>query len=536
MIGRFAVSLLILFPIAASASLRGNFNTNYRQNSGLGGSSWSSTQIMNLFFDSQFSYSNDLTLGANMSRVSNSLRTYDDFKIRYNMNMRGYRYIFFASYSPYKMRREVSASQFIRLFQASLIYSPKMLPDISMAYSSSKKFTKDDPRTIDSRNHTWNISSRLSKSIGTLSVNYRRQVSQDRTDVLGDQTWRIGNITYELSKILPGKISFVTNYGFTGNDSYIPGRLSSNSLSHSGAAQAGRAFGKWFSLSASVSGRRLDFEKNSVDESSIRDFSAASVGNLRLRDNLSLLILRNYSRNRNLNGNSYESKNDYMNVGLTYQFQMMGGRQGNISYSRSIYYSSNLGKNSIDNMTVIADFGLYRETDMTVTLGVSRSEKSAYGTSRYQITDNINIVSRPLPNTSASINYQAARAAGKFVISTVDNETISAVFTQILKRDFTYTLTYTRSLINSADASVSSSYTASINYRLSRKLTLLITYSGRDSGNTGLIQQQGISHNVAGRLGWSMTRRSSLAVNFSVNEINRTGESRSIGGYFVTSF
>jgi hypothetical protein len=207
-----------------------------------------------------------------------------------------------------------------------------------------------------------------------------------------------------------------------------------------------------------------------------------------------------------------------------------------LAFSRGIYYESILGRNTVDNATWIVDTELYRHTSATIDLGVARSQKIASGYGRYQMTRNLDIVSRPLNTMSVNFNYQSSQVSNKVNFVNRINDNLSLNATQVLKYYFNYTVTYALSTYRTPSKTTVSTFSLTGNYRLSSALSLLGTYGRRDFGASAGALSEGIDQSVAWRVSWMISARSNLTLNYSISNLNTSRQTRGFGGYYAASF
>jgi len=527
----------ILIPAVATASFRGNLNLSYQErSSGTDGVTTSShSQILNLYLSDRIFYDNDFTIGAYIARSKLSTRDKPDLRKRYSLNMSGHRYSFYSSLSPYKIFRQGAPTEQVRVFQASLNYQPKMLSPIAASYTSTRQYTEDTPRSINGFSRSWNIGTQFSKPFGSFRITYQRQQSKADVSLPEKQVRQTVNLGYDISKRLPGKTTWAASYGFTGNRNEVSEEYRYESETHTGATQAAKGFGKWFTLSVSSSGRRSDFKRTN-GESRIEDFSANSAGTVKLRDNISLIFLRGYSLSKSIDDSTREVINDYFNLTGSYGFPVRGGTDGSLSLSRAVYYKSALGPTTVDNATLLFDIGLYRQTEATVGLGLSYNSEAAEGRGRYQLSRNIDLTSRPAPRMTVNLSYQSSLASEAVDLSKTDNDHLSLNVSHLPRPYFNYSITYARSVSKANARRVISSLALAFNSRISRSLSLLTTYTRRDLGETGTAELDNIDQSLSSRLGWLATRRSNLTLNYTISHINTPRQSKTWSGYFLVSF
>jgi hypothetical protein len=529
--------LILLLPVIAIASdFRGNLNVNYQgRESGPGTATSTFGQILNIYSNDRVFYSNDITLGAYIFHSKASDRDRADFRVRYTMNLVGYRYTLYSSYSPYTLYRPNGLAEKVRVFQISTNIKPKLLSDISSSYSSTRQFTTDHPRTRSGSNKIWNLGTQFSKSFGTFRGIYQRQSSKVDIPIPQEQTLQSINLGYDISHSGPVKIGWSASYNYTGTRNEVSQNLNDDSRTHLGSLQAGRNIGRWLSVSAAGSGRFSNYERGD-NNTKIRDLLGNASASLKPRDNIALVFLRGYSATKSEEDTTIEIVNDYVNLGASLDFDTWHGGNGRLSASRAIYYESVLGHNNVDNATLIFAFQLYRATDVTLNLGASRNEKSPTGLGRYQMTRNVDLVSRPARQMTLNLNYQSSEASNTVNFKDRNTDNLSAGLSHTLKSYFNYTATYTYSTFHSENSSSLSVFSLAVNYKLSRTLSLLSTFSRRDLGNSEFVSAEPIDKTVTTRLSWIMTRRSNLTLNYSVAGINSLSQSQSYGGYFSTNF
>lgn len=534
------IGLFIAMLLAATAQshIRGNLNLNYQgRDSGAGEpQTYSFGQILNIYTSDRLFYSNEMTLGAFVFRNKLSTRQRSDFRIRYSFNLNGYRYSLYSSYSPYTVYLFGDVPEKIRVFQGSLTYTPKLLPDVTASYASNRQYTTDQPRSRSGFSYTWNVGSQLSKSFGNFRAVYQRQQLRSDRPITIKQIQKNINLGYDIGKRLPGRIAWSTSYNFTDNRAVAPGRSSENSRTHNGAMQFSRVFGRWFSASAGSSGRTTDFNRAS-SHTRVDDLFSSATANLNLRRNLSLVLTRGYSLNRVDNDTTSRTENDYMNLGAAYVLGLAHGADARFAVSKSIFYKSSLGRNETDNASMILDMELYHQTNLTANLGFSRNNKTYSEYGRYQMNRSIYVVTRPYSRLQLDINYQSSLVSRNINFINSNNTNLSVNANQTLKPNFNYTITYTRNRFKAGNVNnVVWSVAAAINYRISETLSMLTAYSRRDLGKILGIEEVRIDESISERVSWALTRRSNLTANYTVSNLNTARQSQSYGGYFVLSF
>ncbi len=536
---RFVFVIIMLASLKASASdLRGNLNLSYQGTDGGAENPASSvfSQVANLYITDRIFYGNDLTLGAFIFHTKTSGAARGDLRVRYSANLLGNRYSLYSSYSPYTLYRPGGGALKVRVFQGSLTYRPKLLPDIMGSYASTRQYTTDKPRSQDGLNYSWNLGTQFSKSFGSFSGVYQRQQTKnDQALVQTKQITRTINLGYDISKQYPANVNWSAGYNYIGTTTENPGIQKDNSRTHIGSFQVGRNFGKWFSMSGATSGRIFDLEHLSRT-TRIEDFLANGSASMKLRENITFVLLRGYNISQNKEDSTTKIINDYINLGGVWGFSVGRGADTRLALSRSYYYASIQGRNIVDNGTLIFDMNLYRRTTATVNLGVARNQKILSGFGRYQMTRNVDIISRPLRSISLNMNYQSSETSNSINFKNSNSDNFSVNLTHILKYYFNYALTYTRSAFHSQGMNNFSTLSVAFNYRLSNTLSLLGTYSRRDLGELSTALESGIDQTVGGRISWITSPRSNLTLNYSVSNINTTRQTQGFGGYFVTSF
>jgi hypothetical protein len=530
------VIVMLAFSSVKASDLRGNLNLSYQGSDGglLGPASSTFSQVANIYTSDRLFYANDLTLGAFIFHSKTNTSSRGDLRVRYSLNLLGNGFSVYSAYSPYTLYRQMGAAQKFRVFQGSLTMQPRLLSSIMASYASTRQFTTDNSQSGSS--NQWNIGTQFAKTFGSFrGVYQRQQVKSDKPTPATSQTTQSVNLGYDISKEFPAKINWAANYNFIGTNSEIPGKLSDKNRTNAGSFQAARSIGRWLSLSTSTSGRILDFTHDS-NLTRIEDFLANGSASIRLREDLSLVLLRGYSISQSKNDTTSKTVNDFINIGGLWTFPLGAETDSRLAFSRGIYYASILGRNSVDNATWIIDTELYRRTSATINLGVSRSEKIASGFGRYQMTRSVDIVSRPVNSMSVNINYQSSQVSNNINFVNRISDNLSMNITQILKYNFNYTLTYAVSSFQAPTKTTVSTISLAASYRLSRAISILGTYSRRDLGTSGENLVGGIDQAVTGRLSWLLTARSNLTLNYSVSNINTSRETQGLGGYFATSF
>jgi hypothetical protein len=535
----FVLIIIILVSSKGYASdLRGNLNISYQGSDGGSANPVSSTfsQVANLYITDRLFYSNDLTLGAFIFHTKSSGGARGDLRVRYSANLLGYKYSLYSSYSPYTLYRPGGIAQKMRVFQGSLTYRPRLLPDIMGSYASTRQYTTDKPRTQDGLNYTWNVGTQFFKSFGSFSGVYQRQQTKNDQPLI--QTRQIAqsvNLGYDISKQYPANINWSAGYNYIGTTTENPGIEKDKSRTHIGSFQAGRNIGKWFSLSAATSGRIFDYEHLS-QTTRIEDLLANGSASMRLRENVSLILLRGYNISQNKDDTTTKIVNDFVNLGSVWNFSVGHGAETRLALSRSLYYASIQGRNIVDNGTLIFDMNLYRRTSATLNLGVSRNQKTLSGFGRYQMTRNLDIISRPLRSMSLNMNYQSSETSNSINFKNSNSDNFSINLTQVLKYYFNYALTYARSAFRTQGPNTVSTISVALNYRLSNTLSLLGTYSRRDLGKSATTSGGRIDRTAGGRISWMTTSRSNLTLNYSISNINTTRQTQGFGGYYAMSF
>ncbi len=509
---------------------------NYLQSNAAGGlSTTTSGQILNLYITDRIFYSNDMTLGAYIFRSKASLRSHVDFRVRYTLNMSGYRYIFYSSYTPYKIYGNIEGPLSFRVFQAALNLQPRFLPAISSSYSSTRQFSSDHPRKTNSFSNTWNIGTMTSQIFGNFRANYQRQTSRADVNKTARDLLQIVNLSYDISKQWPAKISWATSYSYTGSRNDQVTNLRNTNNTHNAAVQAGRVFGKWLVLSAATSGRQADFSRDS-QKSTIQDFFASASSVVNVKENISVVFLRGYSISKTKNDTTTSLSNDYINLSGNYRFLMKGDKQGNISLSRTVYLQSALGRSTVDNGNLVFDLGVYRETNATLNFGISRNSRVALGSGRFQISRSLTLTSQPTPKMSVNFNYQSSYVADKISLIKGNNDNMTLSLTHAPKTYFNYTFTYDLTIMRVNVRNTISSISVALNFQLSSRMSFLTTYTHRDNGHTGATLGRQIDQSATARLSWNIGRRSTITVNYAISNFNTDRQSDEIGGYYSLSF
>ncbi|PJA27261.1 MAG: hypothetical protein CO189_07635 [candidate division Zixibacteria bacterium CG_4_9_14_3_um_filter_46_8] len=536
-LGSFLVLMAVFLPPTAAASLRGNLNFNYRgtESDATGAVTSNVGQTLNLYVQDRIFYSNDLTFGFYVFHQKASDRKRPEFRTRYTLNMAGYRYSLYSAYSPYTIFSENEAAQRVRIFQASLSYIPKLLPELLVSLVLSRQYTVDKPRTKDGSNYLWNASTRVSKSFGNFRGVFQEQRSRTEEPYLLKQDLQTINMGYDIGKQFPARISWSASYDFTASRNKMFEVTLDKNLTHTGAARVSRGFGQWLVLSAASSGRFSEFNRPG-HTSRIEDLFASSSANVKLKENLNFSVMRGYSSNEVVNDNSARTLNDYVNISSSFSFQIISQSDALLTVSRTMFLKSTLERSRADNASVIIDTDIYRETSVTANFGVSRNDRVAIGHGRYQMTRNLSIVSRPTPKMSLNFSYQSSLSSDDISITGSDIDVLSINLAQTLKPYFNYSATYMRTIFQSGSQDPISSGSLAANYRLARNLSLLVSYAWR-----GLLRTEGntfseIDQSLTGRISWIVNSRSNINVNYSISNMNTHRESQGIGADFVTSF
>jgi hypothetical protein len=529
------IIILLAFSSVKASDLRGNLNLSYQGSDGglVGPASSTFSQVANIYTSDRLFYSNDMTLGAFIFHSKTNSSSKGDFRVRYSLNLLGNGYSLYSAYSPYTVYRQ-NGAQKIRVFQGSLSIQPRYISNIMASYASTKQFTTDNSQSgLDNQ---WNIGTQFAKSFGSFrGVYQRQQVNSYKPVPTTKQTTQSINLGYDISKAFPAQVNWSADYNFIGTRSEVPDRFRDNSRTHNASFQAAKSFGKWISLSTSTSGRILDFTHDS-NLTRIEDFLANGSASIRLREDLSLVLLRGYTINQIKNDTTSKTVNDFINLGGLWTFPIGAQSNSRLAYSRGIYYASILGRNTFDNATWIFDTQLYRRTTATINLGVSRSEKIASGFGRYQITRSVDIVSRPTNTMSVNVNYQSSQVSNNINFVNRISDNLSVNMTQILKNNLNYTITYAVSSFLAPAQSSFSTISLAASYRLSQSISVLGTYSRRNLGTGSESLVGGTDQSATGRVSWMLSTRSNLTLNYSVSNINTTRETQGLGGYFTTSF
>ena len=527
---------IVIISSAKASDLRGNINLSYQGTDGGSASPYRSSfsQVANFYTSDRIFYSNDLTLGAFIFH-SKANQSKADFRVRYSLNMLGNGYTLYSSYSPYTLYRGSTAQKF-RVFQSSLTLKPGILPAVTTSYASTKQYTTDHPRSQSGSSYQWNIGTQYAKSFGAFrGVYQQQQVKSEGLHISQEQITKSVNLGYDVAKEFPAKIAWSGDYNFIGTRTEIPGKLKDDSRTHLASFQAGRSIGKWLSVSTSSTGRILDFYHDS-NLTRIEDIVANGMASMRLREDLSFVILRGYSISQSKNDTTTKTINSFVNFGGLWTFPVGSATSSRLAYSRGVYYKSVLGKNTVDNASLIIDSEIYRRTSATLNLGAARSRKTTSGYGRYQMMRSLDIVSRPINAMSVNINYQSSQISNNinFINRISDNFSVNA--THVLKYYFNYTVTYTLSTYLAPSKTTVSTVSLAANYRLSSALSLLGTYSRRDLGAGGVESGGGIDRSATGRVSWMMSARSNLTLNYSISNINTSRQSQGFGGFYATSF
>jgi hypothetical protein len=527
--GLVVMLLVMSFPQLLHGYLKGNLNLNYqKRSSNAGQTSVSSfSQVMNLNLFDRLFYANDMMLGTSLFRTRSSANDHDDFRVRYILSLSGNRYTIYSSYSPYNLYRLDAPAYHFKVFQTSLNYQPRMLPNVVANYTSNKQFTKDTPQSVDASTNTWNLATGLDKKFGSIRGSYQQILNKTNVGIRQQRVQKSLNLGYEISGQAPGKIDISAGYGFNGYRTNLNEERTFENFTHSGAIQASRGFGRWFSLNSAFSSKRSDITQKSGN-SNTRDFLGNLSGIVNLRPNLSLSLFRGYSSSKTTDGTSTESISDYLNLSASYGFILRHNSNGNISIGRSIYYKSPQGHTSVNNATLLFDVDLYRQVEANVTIGISQNEGVQVGGNRYQTTKLVNIIARPLEAMSFTVNYQASLASTRVDFTNANSEDISMNITHQPKPYFNYTVSYTQSVIGGTRAQRPTTLSTTFNWRLSSSLSILANYARRTQ--TEAFQSAGA------QIGWSVSRRSTLSVNYNISNINSIDETKSIGGYYILNF
>jgi hypothetical protein len=527
---------IVIISSAKASDLRGNINLSYQGTDGGSGGPYRSSfsQVANFYTSDRIFYSNDLTLGAFIFH-SKANQSKADFRIRYSLNMLGNGYSVYSSYSPYTLYRGSTAQKF-RVFQSSLSLKPAILPAVTTSYAFTKQYTTDHPRSQSGSSYQWNTGTQLAKSFGAFrGVYQQQQVKSEGSHISQEQVTKSVNLGYDIAKEFPAKISWSGDYNFIDTRSEVPGKLKDDSRTHLASFQAARNIGKWLSVSTSTSGRILDFHHDSK-LTRIEDIVANGLASMRLREDLSFVILRGYSLSQSKNDTTTKTINSFVNFGALWNFPVSSAASSRLAFSRSVYYKSVLGNNTVDNGSLIIDSELYRRTSATLNLGAARSRKTASGYGRYQMMRSLDIVSRPVNTMSVNINYQSSQVSNKINFKNRISDNFSVNATHVLKYYFNYTITYTLSTYLAPSKTTVSTISLAANYRLSSALSLLGTYSRRDLGASGAELGGGIDQSATGRVSWMMSARSNLTLNYSISNINTSRQSQGFGGFYATSF
>jgi len=538
MITRIAFLITLVIPLVSLASTyRGNLNLSYHAvESGSQAPPISNFgQVLNFYLDGRVFYSNDLTLSALVFHNKVSNRERGDFRVRYAMNLTGYRYNSYLSYSPYTLYRPLGPSEKIRVLQGSLTCNPKLLPDISASYTSTRQFTSDQPHPRSGLSYSWNIGTLFSKSFGTFRGIYQKQRGRIDAPIPQKQTTQTLNLGYDVARELPLKISGSASYSFTGTRVIVPGDQDNDTRTHLGALQASKPFGRALSLSISSSGRRSQFERG-AGRSRIQDFSANASAALRIRENLSLVFLRGYNSNETGDNASIKIVNDYLNIGGGFTFPLAGDGEGRLSLSRALYFQSALGRTTVDNAGLLLDVELYRQTGATVNLGLAHNDRTYVGVGRYQMTRTIGVSSRPRRNITVNISYQSSLASNRVNFVDANSDNFSANLTHTPRAYFNYSVTYTLSTFKTTARNVYSTLTVAANYRLARSLSALTSYTRRDLAAGLGVGEGEVDESISNRLSWLVARRMSITLNYTVANLNSSLQGQSYGGYLDMTF
>jgi hypothetical protein len=533
------VAIALFLPaLILGSELKGNLNLNYQSRDPGSNNPTSSVfgQVVNFYINDRIFYNNDLTLGAYIFHNKASDRERGDFRVRYNMNMAGFYYTLYSTYSPYTLYYSNAPSQRVRIFQTSLNIMPKIIPDISTSYMSTKQYTTDKPVSKSGTVSSWNIGTQISKVFGTIRGVFQRQTTRSDAPLSQKQNLSTINVGYDVAREIPLNIFWTAGYNYSGTKTVNDAQFTDKSHTHVGSLQVSRGFSRWLTLAAAGSGRFADFERTMSSKTKIEDLFSTVSANLALRRNISLMFLRGYSISRSENETTTRIINDYVNLGGTLRFDISPNATGRLSISRSIYFASILGKTNVDNATLIIDAEIYRRTTASINLGVAHNDRAPSGLGKYQMIRNFTIVSRPVELMTFNINYESSLSSinVNFVNSSSDN--LSVNMTHSLKPYFNYTLTYSRSKYYSTKSSVLTTFSGALNYRLSNSLSLLGTYSRRDLGDTPGVLQGRIDNIISGRITWLITRNSSLTANYTITNMNTSRQAQSYGGYYALSF
>jgi hypothetical protein len=531
-------AFILIIPVSATATdMRGNLNISYQATESGAENAVTSTfsQVLNAYIYDRFFYKNDLMLGAYIFKSKVSTRDRGDLRVRYSASLTGYRYNFYSSFSPYTIYRPFGSPEKVRVFQSSLSLSPMLLPAVNSSYSSTSQYTADTPQSKKGLNYSWNIGTSFSKAFGTFRGVYQRQHGRVDRPIPQRQTLQTVNFGYDVSRRLPQEISGAASYSFTGSRLDMPPGQEDDTRTHNGALQGSKGFGRWVSLSASSSGRLSEYERGD-HINRINDIYARGAANVALRDNLSLALMRGYSSSENRNDTTTTVVNDYMSLSAQYSFGATPNGQGRLVLSRGIYFESAVGRNYVSNAAAVLDFEIYRETEATLNLGLSHNSRTVSNQGSYQMLRTFNIITRPLRSMNINFGYQSTQSSNKMDFIKTDSDNLSLNMVHTLKWYFNYSATYTRSSYRTAARNVASSLTLVVNYRLSRNMTLLSSYSRRELGQAGDLQDGAADEAISGRLTWALSRRSNLTMNYAVSDPNGREQSQSYGGYFAINF
>jgi len=532
------MALFLIIPtLAGATSMRGNLNLSYQASrNGTNNSDQSSFhQIMNLYLYDRVFYSNDLTMGAYIFHSKLSNRDRGDFRIRYSAGMIGYRYNLYTSYMPYTTYPTYGASEKTRVFVASLNITPRFLPAVNSSYNSTRQYTSDTPRAKSGANYSWNVGTQIAKSFGSFRAVYQKQQGKVYAPISQNQTQQTINLGYDIAGEMPLKVISSVSYAFTGTKLDRSQDVADYTRTHNGAAQFSRGFGERFSVSAASSGRFSDYERDSR-LNRLRDWLVTGAANLKIRSNLSVMLLRNYNSSENESDTTSSIVNDYVSLSGQYTFGEGAGNGGRLSISRGLYLESALGRAHVTNAAALFDLALYRDTDASINLTLSHNDKTLSSQGKYSMIRTIDIASRPTERTTLNITYNSSLASNNIDFADYSSDNLSINFNHALKWYFSYSATFTRSSSHSGKREIVTSSALAVNYRISNALSAVSTYTRRDLGQSNAALSENIDQSVSSQLTWTMARKANLRVNHAVLGLGSEEQSHSYGGNLAINF